>query len=81
MLHFVVDSCAKPPALRRQRALGGFSSFLTMFFGGTGPFLRHSSETQGLDRMGFVATHATLVTLQHLLKTFTFAILGFAFAK
>ncbi len=74
---------AKPPAFMRRSAgvAGGFSSFLTMFFGGTGPFVAAFVKTQGLDRMGFVATHATLMTLQHLLKTFTFAFLGFAFAK
>ena len=74
---------ATPPAFMRRSAgvAGGFSSFLTMFFGGTGPFVAAFVKTQGLDRMGFVATHATLMTLQHLLKTFTFAILGFAFAE
>lgn len=74
---------ARPPAFMRRSAgiAGGFSSFLTMFFGGTGPFVAAFVKTQGLDRMGFVATHATLMTLQHLLKTVTFAILGFAFAR
>jgi uncharacterized membrane protein YfcA len=74
---------AKPPAFMRHSAAvaGGFSSFLTMFFGGTGPFVAAFVKTQGLDRMGFVATHATLMTLQHLLKTVTFGVLGFAFAQ
>ncbi|MDH5531615.1 MAG: sulfite exporter TauE/SafE family protein [Paracoccaceae bacterium] len=74
---------ASPPAFMRRSAAvaGGFSSFLTMFFGGTGPFVAAFVKTQGLERMGFVATHATLMTLQHLLKTITFSILGFAFTQ
>jgi uncharacterized membrane protein YfcA len=74
---------AHPPAFLRRSAsiAGGASSFLTMFFGGTGPFVATFVKAQGLDRMGFVATHATLMTLQHLLKTFTFGVLGFAFAE
>lgn len=73
---------SRPPAFMRRSAgiAGGFSSFLTMFFGGTGAFVAAFVRAQGLDRMGFVATHATLMTLQHLLKSLTFAILGFAFA-
>ncbi len=73
---------SRPPAFMRRSAgiAGGFSSFLTMFFGGTGAFVAAFVKAQDLDRMGFVATHATLMTLQHLLKTLTFAILGFAFA-
>ena len=73
----------QPPAfMRRSSAIaGGFSSFLTMFFGGTGPFVAAFLKTQGLDRMSFVATHATLMTMQHLLKTIAFGLLGFAFSQ
>ncbi len=72
-----------PPAfLKRSAALtGAFSSFLTMFFGGTGPFVAAYVRSQGIGRMGYVATHATLMTLQHLLKTVTFGLLGFAFSQ
>lgn len=72
----------KPPGfLRRSAAITGvFSSFLTMFFGGTGPFVAAFVRAQGIDRMGYVATHATLMTLQHLLKTLAFGLLGFAFS-
>lgn len=73
----------RPPAFMRKSAAiaGGFSSFLTMFFGGTGPFVAGFGKTLGLDRMAFVATHATLMTLQHLLKTIAFGLLGFAFSQ
>ena len=71
-----------PPAfLRRSGALaGGVSSFLTMFFGGTGPFVASYVRAQGFERTEHVATHASLMTVQHLLKTVAFGILGFAFS-
>jgi uncharacterized membrane protein YfcA len=73
---------AKPPAfLRRSGAITGvFSSFLTMFFGGTGPFVATYVKAQDLDRHGHVATQAMLMTVQHLLKTLAFGFLGFAFS-
>ena len=58
---------------------GLISSFLTMFFGATGLFVATFSKALGLERQGYVATHASLMTLQHLLKVVTFGILGFAF--
>lgn len=73
----------QPPAFMRRSAgiAGVFSSFLTMFFGGTGPFVASFVKAQGLDRMSFVATHATLMTMQHALKTVAFGLLGFAFSQ
>ncbi len=72
----------RPPGfLRRSGVLAGaVSTFLTMFFGGTGPFVAVYVRAQGLDRQGYVATHAMLMTLQHALKTVVFGFLGFAFA-
>ena len=72
---------ATPPAFMRRSAAiaGGFSSFLTMFFGGTGPFVAAYVKTMGFTRMTHVATHALLMTVQHLLKTVAFGFLGFAF--
>ncbi len=72
----------RPPAFLKRSGLiaGAFSSFLTMFFGGTGPFVATYVRAQNLDRHGFVGTHAMLMTLQHLLKTLVFGFLGFAFA-
>lgn len=59
---------------------GVLSSFLTMFFGATGPFVATFTKSLALDRHRHVATHATLMTIQHLLKTLVFGFLGFAFA-
>ena len=72
----------KPPAFLRHSAwiAGGFSSFLTMFFGATGPFVAAYIRTLGLDRLDHVATHAACMTVQHGLKIVAFGILGFAFA-
>jgi uncharacterized protein len=74
---------ARPPGFLRRSGLvtGGFSSFLTMFFGGTGPFVATYVRAQNLDRYEFVGTHAMLMTLQHLLKTLVFGYLGFAFSR
>ncbi|MGR3270116.1 sulfite exporter TauE/SafE family protein [Thalassococcus profundi] len=58
---------------------GAFSSFLTMFFGATGVFVANFSKSLSLPRQEHVATHATLMTLQHLLKILAFGVLGFAF--
>ena len=61
-------------------AFGVGASILTMFFGATGPFVAVYVKTLMLERQAHVATHATLMTLQHLLKIVVFGILGFAFA-
>lgn len=79
---FVIFSVlVRPPAwLRRNGGLaGGISSFLTMFFGATGPFVATYVKSLDLERQSHVATHATLMTLQHALKIVAFGILGFAF--
>lgn len=59
--------------------IGSIASFLTMFFGATGVFVANFSKSLGLNRQAFVATHATLMTLQHFLKVAVFGLLGFAF--
>lgn len=71
----------KPPRwLRRSPGLtGAISSFLTMFFGATGVFVANFTKSLSLDRFGHVATHATLMTMQHGLKILVFGVLGFAF--
>ncbi|WP_292285959.1 sulfite exporter TauE/SafE family protein [Marivita sp.] len=73
----------RPPAFLRNSSLitGVISSFLTMFFGGTGPFVATFVKGQGLDRLTHVATHAALMTIQHLLKTLVFGLLGFVFSQ
>lgn len=72
---------ARPPVwLRRWPWLtGALSSFLTMFFGATGMFVAGYTKSLALPRHGHVATHAALMTMQHLLKVIVFGILGFAF--
>ncbi len=70
-----------PAFLRRWAVVTGLiSSFLTMFFGATGPFVAAYTKSVARDRHGFVATHAAMMTTQHALKTLTFGLLGFAFA-
>ncbi len=79
---FVIFSVlAKPPKwfARHGWLAGGVSSFLTMFFGATGTFVASFTKSLQLERQSHVATHATLMTLQHLLKVVAFGFLGFAF--
>ena len=52
-----------------------------MFFGGTGPFVATFVQALGHDRLRHVATHASLMTLQHVLKSVAFGLLGFAFGE
>lgn len=80
---FVIWSVfAKPPKWLRTWPwlAGGISSFLTMFFGATGLFVASYTKSFNLPRHEHVATHATLMTLQHGLKCVVFGILGFQFA-
>ncbi len=74
---------ARPPAFMRRSALvaGAASSFLTMFFGATGPFVAAYVKTLGLGRLTHVGTHASMMTIQHGLKTLAFGFLGFAFGE
>jgi len=79
---FVIWSVlGRPPRwLSRWSALTGMiSSFLTMFFGATGVFVANYTKSLSLPRREHVATHAVMMTLQHVLKTLTFGTLGFAF--
>lgn len=71
----------RPPAFGRGASVlsGAFSSFLTMFFGATGPFVVAWLKTLDLGRHGTLATHAACMTLQHGLKTVAFGAFGFAF--
>lgn len=75
----------KVPALKtvsyKLFALCGFvATVLTMFFGATGPFVAALIKPLGLQRHPFVATHASIMSLQHGLKIVVFGFLGFAFA-
>ena len=59
---------------------GMITSFLTMFVGASGLFVAGYSRALNLPKLGYVATHAALMTLQHGLKVAVFAALGFAFS-
>jgi uncharacterized protein len=80
-LFIIWSVLARPPMwLRRWPVLtGGISTFLTMFFGATGPFVAAYTKSLSVGRHAHVATHAALMTVQHLLKTLAFGFLGFAF--
>lgn len=71
----------KPPRWlsRFSWLIGTLSSFLTMFFGATGPFVASYVRAQQLNPQAHVATHALLMVLQHGLKVGMFGLLGFAF--
>ncbi len=74
----------KPRVRRGDRLvnvlMGAFASFLTMFFGATGPFVAASLAARLDDRLTYVGTHAACMTAQHGLKVLVFGLLGFAFA-
>lgn len=72
---------ARPPRWLRDLPFvsGLISSFLTMFFGATGLFVASFTKSLALGRHAHVATHATLMTLQHGLKVVVFGFLGFGF--
>ncbi|MEM1432017.1 MAG: TSUP family transporter [Pseudomonadota bacterium] len=71
-----------PKWLRDMPVVTGLiSSFLTMFFGATGLFVATFTKSLDLPRYAHVATHASLMTLQHSLKVVVFGFLGFAFAE
>lgn len=59
---------------------GAASSFLTMFFGATGPIVASMLSVAKLEKLRTVATHAACMVTQHGLKTLAFGFLGFAFA-
>lgn len=57
-------------------------SVLTMILGATGPlFSAVLAQFLSKDRKALVATHAAVMTVQHLLKVIVFGIAGFAFAS
>ena len=59
---------------------GVVGSFLTMFFGATGPIAATMLSATKLDRLNTVATHAACMVFQHGMKILVFGFLGFAFA-
>ena len=57
----------------------GIATFLTMFFGATGPFIGALLAMRKMTRHRIVATHAGTMVVQHLLKVAVFGFLGFQF--
>lgn len=66
---------------RAYLAVGGVTSFATMFLGATGPLLAAflSPSRYGRDRM--VSTHAACMSVQHLIKVIAFGFLGFVLTE
>ncbi len=60
---------------------GAVGSFLTMFFGATGPIAATMLSVTKLDRLKIVATHAACMVAQHGLKILIFGALGFAYGE
>ena len=73
---------ARTPAWMRRWPFvtGTLTSVLSMFFGASGPFVATYVKSLNLGRHQHVGTMAALLSLQHLLKTVAFGVLGFAYA-
>ncbi|MGI9315706.1 MAG: sulfite exporter TauE/SafE family protein [bacterium] len=71
----------KVPVISRKHIIlaGGFSGFLTMLFGATGPFVSAFVKTLRLPRLEHIGTNSLMMTLQHAIKLLVFGILGFNF--
>ena len=54
-------------------------TFLTMFVGGTGPFVAAFISPDRFGKESTVATHGACMTVQHAFKVFVFGLFGFAF--
>ncbi|MDH3241079.1 MAG: sulfite exporter TauE/SafE family protein [Alphaproteobacteria bacterium] len=67
------------PGPMKFLAVGGVSSFVTMFVGATGPLIAPFVAAACGDRRQVVSTHAMLMSVQHGIKVLAFGILGFAF--
>jgi uncharacterized membrane protein YfcA len=74
------------PKLRRMRipdkafvGVGLVTTFLTMFVGGTGPFVAAFVSPERFGKEPTVATHATCMTVQHGFKVAVFVAFGFAY--
>jgi len=68
------------PGRAKFGLLGLFSGFVTMFVGGSGPLIAPFAAAIGEDRKQVVATHAALMSIQHVFKLIAFGVLGFGFA-
>jgi len=67
------------PGIRAFFATGIIGSFLTLFFGATGPIAASVIGRAGFDRFATTGTHGACMLVQHLLKVLAFGALGFAY--
>jgi uncharacterized membrane protein YfcA len=67
------------PGPAKFGVLGLVSGFVTMFVGGSGPLIAPFASAVGDDKKIVVATHAALMSMQHIVKLAAFGFLGFAF--
>ncbi len=58
---------------------GAATTFITMFVGGTGPFVAAFISPDRFGKEQTVGTHAACMTIQHGFKVLVFGVLGFAF--
>ncbi len=70
---------ASNPHKKTFFGLGVISTIATMFVGASGPLVMPFAAAASPVRQQVVATHAMLMSFQHLLKVVTFGFLGFAF--
>ena len=85
-LFIILVTWLKFPALQKSGALlsamGGLvTTFLTMFFGATGPLAAIFFEKRFPERRAYAASHAAAMTAQHCFKVIAFGLAGFAFAQ
>lgn len=59
--------------------VGVATTFITMFVGGTGPFVAAFVNPDRFGKQATVATHGACMTVQHGFKVAVFIVLGFAF--
>ena len=71
----------KTPGVRTFFTTGAVGSFLTMFFGATGPIAATMLSATKLGRLNIVATHAACMVIQHGFKITIFGLLGFAYGE
>ncbi len=67
-------------SVKAYALVGLVSTFLTMFLGGTGPFVAAFLPPARFGKQATVATQATCMSVQHGFKILVFAALGFSFA-
>ena len=67
------------PGKKTFFGVGALGAFTTMFVGATGVLIAPFVLAAGKNRQEIVATHATLMTIQHSCKVIVFGFLGFAF--